>query len=84
MRMLEAREKCQNNSSDGGKAAPISDCIGSVELVAEGASGSTVISSEWCSFIEKIGENYNLPIEPSVLQQERSDPIYAVAFIDYE
>lgn len=82
MRMLEERGECHNDSADSSKAAPISDCIGSIELVAEGASGSIAISSEWCSFIEKIAENYNVPIEPTVLQQERSDPVYAVAVID--
>lgn len=53
-----------------------------VEKRAESASDSIAISSEWCSFIEKIAKNYNVPIEPYALQQVRSDPVYAVAVID--
>lgn len=82
MRMLEIRDECQNNSAGGNKSATISDCIDSGESSTESTSDSTAIPSEWCSFIEKIAENYNVPIEPSVPQQESSDPLYAVAVID--
>lgn len=82
VRILKQRDECQNSSSGGSKVAPISDCIGSIESIAEGASDSIAIPSEWSSFIEKIAANYNVSIEPSVLQQERSNPVYAVAVID--